>query len=168
MLRFVLPREENRADVLSFYAETEACGGSCIGFANRRNYDAWLLEMQNRHSGKDLPAGYVRENFYLCYEQSRLVGVFSLKFELTPYLENYGGHIGYATRPSERGRGWGTLILRGGLSLAKELGFSKVLCVCDAENIASEKIILKNGGKWEDERYDPEENVTVRRYSIVL
>ena len=41
--------------------------------------------MQNRHTGKNLPEGYVRENFYLCYDKKVLIGVFSLKFELTEY-----------------------------------------------------------------------------------
>ena len=40
--------------------------------------------------------------------------------------------------------------------------------VCDADNAASETVILKNGGVLEDERYDPEEAVTVRRYWIDL
>ncbi|MEI3082814.1 MAG: hypothetical protein V8S85_02100 [Oscillospiraceae bacterium] len=34
----------------------------------------------------------------------------------------------------------------------------------DADNAASETVILKYGGVLEDERYDPEEAVTVRRY----
>ena len=50
----------------------------------------------------------MRENFYLCYEETRLVGVFSLKFELTEFLLNYGGHIGYAACLSERNRGLAT------------------------------------------------------------
>ena len=44
----------------------------------------------------------------------------------------------------------------------------RVLCICDADNAASETVILKNGGVLEDERYDPEEAVTVRRYWIDL
>jgi len=43
-----------------------------------------------------------------------------------------------------------------------------VLCVCDADNAASETVIVKNGGVLEDERYDLEEAVTVRRYWIDL
>ena len=39
------------------------------------------------------------------------MGVFSLKFELTEFLLNYGGHIGYAARPSERNRGLATQTL---------------------------------------------------------
>ena len=59
--------------------------------------------MRNRHTGENLQEGYVRENFYLCYENNRLIGVFSLKFELTDYLLNFGGHTGYAARPNETG-----------------------------------------------------------------
>ncbi len=47
--------------------------------------------MNNRIRGKNLPAGYVRENFYLCYNGDDMVGVFNLKFELTESLLNFGG-----------------------------------------------------------------------------
>jgi len=168
MPEFLLPSEENRADVLAFYEEIEKSGGECIGIANYKNYDKWLNGMRNRHTGKNLPEGYVRENFYLCYEGTRMVGVFSLKFELTEFLLNYGGHIGYATRPADRNRGLATKMLRQGLELAKSFGFERVLCICDNDNFASEKVILKNGGVLENELYDPNENVTVKRFWISL
>ena len=79
----------------------------------------------------------MREDFYLCYEGNRLIGVFSLKFELTEFLLNYGGHIGYATRPSDRKRGLATQMLKQGLELSKELGFERILCVCDSDNYCS-------------------------------
>ena len=168
MLKLVLPTEENRSYVLAFYDDIEKSGGACIGMGNYKNYDQWLTGMQNRHTGKNLPEGYVRENFYLCYEGTRLVGVFSLKFELTEYLLNYGGHVGYATRPADRGRGLATQMLRQGLELAGEFGFDRILCICDDDNYASEKVILKNGGVLENELYDPEEAVTVKRFWITL
>lgn len=168
MLKFILPTEQNRADVLSFYDEIENNGDECIGIGNYKNYDLWLSGMQNRHSGKDLPEGYVRENFYLCYDGARLIGVFSLKFELTEFLLNYGGHIGYATRPSERNRGLATQMLKQGLELSKEFGLKDILCVCDYDNYASERVILKNGGIFENELYDPNEEVTVKRFWIHL
>lgn len=133
-----------------------------------KNYDQWLIEMQNRHTGKDLPEGYVRENFYLCYEGNRLVGVFSLKFELTDFLLNYGGHVGYATRPSDRNRGLATQMLKQGLELSKAFGFDRILYICDDDNYASEKVILKNGGVLENELYDFDEGVTVKRFWIQL
>lgn len=57
-----------------------------------------------------------------------LAGVFSLKFALTEYRLHYGGHIGYAVR-----------------------------CVCDDDNIAAEKTILKNGGRYENGLYNEAE-----------
>lgn len=168
MLKFILPTEQSKADVLSFYEEIENSGGECIGIGNYKNFDRWLTGMQNRHSGKNLPEGYVREDFYLCYEGCRLIGVFSLKFELTEFLLKYGGHIGYATRPSERNRGLATQMLKQGLEISKELGFDRILCICDSDNYASEKVILKNGGVLENELYDPDEKVFVKRFWIRL
>lgn len=168
MLEFVLPTEKNKDDVISFYTEIEESGGECIGMGNYKNYDLWLTGMHNRHTGKNLPDGYVRENFYLCYQNDRLVGVFSLKFELTEFLLNYGGHIGYATRSADRNRGIATQMLKQGLALAKDFGFDRILCICDNDNYASEKVILKNGGVFENELFDPDESITVKRFWIRL
>lgn len=168
MLNFILPTEQNREDVLAFYDEIEKSGGECIGIGNYKNYDLWLSGIRNRYTGTNLPEGYVRENFYLCYEGKRLIGVFNLKFELTEFLLNYGGHIGYAVRPSDRNRGLATQMLKQGLKLAGEFGMDRVLCLCDSDNYASEKVILKNGGIFENELYDPYENVMVKRFWIPL
>lgn len=168
MLKFVLPTEQNRDDVQAFYKEFEARGDECIGIGNYKNYEMWLNGIQNRRTGKNLPKGYVRENFYLCFEGERQVGVLNLKFELTEYLLNYGGHIGYAVRPSDRNRGLATQMLKQSLQMAKEFGFDRVLCVCDSDNRASEKVILKNGGEFENELYDPYEGVIVKRFWIKL
>lgn len=97
-----------------------------------------------------------------------MIGVFSLKFELTEFLLNYGGHFGYATRPSDRNRGLATQMLKQGLALSKEFGFERILCVCDNDNYASEKVILKNGGIFENELYNPNEEVVVKRFWIYL
>lgn len=99
MLTFILPEERCRRDVLDFYREIQEAGGECIGCGNAGDFDLWLTGMQNRRTGRNLPEGYVRENFYLCCDGGELIGVFSLKFELTDFLLNYGGHIGYAVRP---------------------------------------------------------------------
>lgn len=168
MIEFILPQENNREDVLSFYSEIEKSGGECIGIGNYKDFENWLIGMQNRNTGNNLPEGYVRENFWLCYEDGEMVGVFSLKFELTEFLLNYGGHIGYAVRPSKRCRGIATCMMERGLEIAKELGFKRVLCVCDEDNYASEKVIIKNGGVYENSLYDADEDVVVKRYWINL
>ena len=94
MLRFVFPTESSRQDVQLFYNEFQSDGDTCIGYGGYENFGHWLAGMNNRISGKNLPAGYVRENFYLCYDGDDMIGVFNLKFELTKFLLNFGGHIG--------------------------------------------------------------------------
>lgn len=168
MISFILPSAENRQDVLSFYDEFERNGETCIGYGNYKDYDTWLKGMMNRKNGTDLPQGYVRENFYLCYEGDKMVGVFSLKFELTDFLLNYGGHIGYAVRKSERNRGLASQMMKQGLDIARKFGFDRILAVCDDDNYASEKVILRNGGVFENTLYDDDEKVFVKRFWIGL
>ena len=52
--------------------------------------------------------------------------------------------------------------------IAKVLGFKRILCVCDEDNIASEKIIIKNGGLFENKLYDDLEKVFIKRFWINL
>lgn len=168
MLEFRLPAQADREAVLDFYREFEESGGTCIGFGGWRDYDRWLRGMQNRHTGENLPEGYVREDFCLCWEDGALVGVFSLKFQLTDYLLQFGGHAGYAVRPSRRRQGIASRMLAKGLEIARDFGMERLLCVCDEDNAASEEVILRNGGVLEDTHFDPEEGVTVKRYWIAL
>lgn len=59
-------------------------------------------------------------------------------------------------------------MLQQGLEISRQFGFDRVLCICDDDNEASEKVILKNGGVLENRIYDPEEEVWIKRYWIDL
>lgn len=98
----------------------------------------------------------------------RVLGVAKLRHMLTPTLEDIGGHIGYSIRPSERGKGYGTLILALTLDCARELGLSRVLLTCDTENIRSARVIMRNGGVLTSEGYSPLRGARVSRYWIAL
>ena len=91
-----------------------------------------------------------------------------MKFELTQYLLDFGGHIGYAVRPSLRNRGYATRMLEKGKELAKGFGFEKLLLICDEDNFPSDHVIRRCCGVLEDKRFDPEEDVWVNRYWIEL
>lgn len=166
MIRFVFPTAEHSEDVLSFYREFDENNERCIGFDDRKDYEKWQTNKIDRLCGTNLPEGYVPEIFVLCYDDTEMVGVFSLKLKMTEYLTNYGGHIGYAVKPSARNRGYATEILKNGLILSKLHGFKKVLAVCDDDNTASEKVIIKNGGKYINTLFDEAENTAVKRYII--
>ena len=59
-------------------------------------------------------------------------------------------------------------MLKQGLTLSKQFGFERILCICDEDNYASEKVILKNGGVFENRLYNDDEKVFVKRFWIEL
>ncbi len=69
-----------------------------------------------------------------------------LRLRLNPALEVEGGHIGYDVRPSFRGRGLGTATLRLVLPEARRQGLLRARLTVDADNLASVRIIERNGG----------------------
>lgn len=78
----------------------------------------------------------------------------------------YGGHIGYGVRPSERGKGYATVILNLALEKCKDLSLGKVMIVCKEGNIGSARVIEKNGGILKEIVYIPEENCNYKKYWI--
>src|SRR5713226_3487864 len=69
--------------------------------------------------------------------EDEFVGRISIRHELNDALRVEGGHIGYDTVPSFRGRGVATEMLRQALPVARALGLSSVLVTCDDTNAAS-------------------------------
>ena len=112
------------------------------------NYDEWLKTIEEEKNGINLKKGRVPSTkFFLIDNNERILGGISLRHNIdSEYLLNYGGHIGYGIRPSERKKGYGNLILKLGLQEANKLGINRVLITCFDDNFASQKIIENNGG----------------------
>jgi len=100
--------------------------------------------------GQDLPPGLVPATFLVAEVDGELVGRTSIRHELNPDLEREGGHIGYGVVPAHRGRGWATEILRQSLIVARALGVDRALLTCDDDNLASARVIERNGGVLAD------------------
>jgi predicted acetyltransferase len=98
------------------------------------------------------PAGWVTGTYLWMVADGEVVGRISLRHSLTPWLLEYGGHIGYAVRPSARRRGHASAALRLMLGVAAEHGIDPVLVTCDDDNVGSRKVIEANGGVLEDVR----------------
>ena len=122
--------------------------GDFFGFERARtDFATYLHMLRAESSGLGLRPGYVpMTTFWLVDESRRLLGESRLRHFLTPALEDYGGHIGYVIRPSERCKGFGTAILAQTLIRARTLGLRRVRLTCDTTNIASARIIERNGG----------------------
>lgn len=122
-------------------------------------------------SGVGLKPGRVRATYLWLVEGERFIAETSVRHELTPELLRYGGHIGYAVRWAERGKGYGTKMLALALDFCRsELGLERVLITCDDDNAASAGVIENNGGVLENKVINelPEGTVLTRRYWIEL
>ncbi|GAA2661390.1 GNAT family N-acetyltransferase [Streptomyces lunalinharesii] len=80
------------------------------------------------------------------------LGRITVRHRLTPSLHAYGGHIGYAVRPTARRQGHATAMLRAVLPRAHRLGVDPVLVTCDDTNTGSRRVIEACGGVFEDRR----------------
>ncbi len=101
-------------------------------------------------------------------EGEQFVGRISLRHELTESLRREGGHIGYDTVPSFRGRGVATEMLRLALPLARELGLREVLVTCNETNVASIRVIERNGGVLRETKVLDPAKPAKRYYWIAL
>lgn len=129
------------------------------------DFDYYLdnLEIKEPKDGKVPDSVF----FLLDIERNILLGAVNIRHYLNDYLFRFGGHIGDGIRPSERGKGYATEMIRLSLIECKKLGIDKVLMVCHKSNIASAKTIIKNGGILETEFADDNGEIN-QRYWIDL
>ena len=81
-------------------------------------------------------------------------------------LRKFGGHIGYNVRPSERKKGFATIMLSLALEKCEELGIEDVMVTCKEDNIGSAKTIENNCGVLKEIIFVPGENCNFKKYWI--
>lgn len=127
-----------------------------------------LIEKVNAFSrGDGLPPGWVPSTTWFGVRGSTLVGNINVRHQLVPALENFGGHVGYAVHPDHRKQGHASRMLQLVLPEARNLGLQRLLFTCDDANLASARVIEKNGGTLQDKLPRDGGGLT-RRYWIQL
>lgn len=94
------------------------------------------------------------------------IGEVSFRLELSAFLEQYGGHVGYGIRPSLQGRGYATRALEMIRERAAQKGMDQLLLTCSPDNPASEKVIVKNGGVHQDTLEKPYGMEVTKRFWV--
>lgn len=171
MFKLVKPSIEYKKEAEEYIEEFKKYNSKISGTGRLDdfdNYEEWLqfLDEMEKSTDELKPA---RSTYFFVEENSkRIVGMANIRHKLNEVLINEYGSIGYSIRPTERRKGYGKLILKLALNECKKYGLEKVLLVCAFDNIGSEKVILSNGGVFENCKDTKCEGKNTKRFWIVL
>ena len=168
---FRKPTDADIDEIEAFKAEFAADGSTMDGTGQLSRISAaeWLAAIraaEDRSKPDSVPCllyGLFDE------EGRRLVGLIQLRLRLTGYLQDFGGHIGYCVRPTERRKGYAKAMLRCALDVCRTEGLSRVLITCLETNVGSAKTIEACDGVYEKTVYDDRNyKANMKRYWIEL
>jgi len=165
-LHFELPSKARETEAKRYIEEFIEDGSHLHGTAGMAlyEYDVWLTLTLDSHNGIENRKHYVPASTYFVIddETNIIVGMVNIRHMLNENLINTGsGHIGYGVLPSQRRKGYGTEILRLALLEAKSKFYvSQAMVGCDKRNIGSQKVILNNGGVFQNEILDDDGDIT--------
>ncbi len=144
-MKLITPSPSYRQEYLDACRETWGHVHSTYILHDPSQYDLWgktlFQQFENERRGIGLPEGFVPSSTFWLIENDRFLGSGNIRHVLTPALREYGGQIGDFIRLSERGKGYGSALLRLLLSKALEMGIRETLITCEADNERSRRHI---------------------------
>lgn len=168
-LSYRLPQEEDesllRGYVQEHYDHDETSISASMGLA-ATPYGDWVEKIRRNAAFPDPDWG--RSLALLCFDGDMLVGLLSIRYELPEELRQTLGDIGYGVRPTLRGRGYATEMLRYALGVCREKGMSDAILGCYRDNIPSARTIRKNHGQLIYESDGYKKGRTSQYYRIQL
>ncbi len=130
------------------------------------NYYEWVNKIQTNAKIGDNEWG--KSLLFICRDHERIIGLLSIRYELSNELSARYGDIGYGVRPSERRKGYASEMMRFALTVCKEHGMKKVIIGCYKDNLASASLIKKCNGILVKEDDSYQKGKISEYYSIVL
>ncbi len=153
-LKLILPCEEYLESFYNACIELKDAGITSYALEDPAEYDQWkdtlIGQYADMRNGRNLREGIVPSTTFWLVEDGEFIACGNIRHRLNANLERFGGHIGYYVRCSRWGKGYGTLLLGLLLNEAHKLGIETALLTCGTDNIASARVMEKNGGVLKD------------------
>lgn len=164
------PRLEDSDNLLAFRQAFQDAGQVLHGASfldKAQSIPQWLAYLDQLEDEARVPDNLVPSLTYIMVDdKDKILGIINLRLKLNDYLANIGGHVGYAIHPHLQGMGFGKQLLSLILPVAKNHGLLRLLVTADEDNLASQGVILANGGVFADKRQDLDDQGWVKRYWI--
>ena len=153
MIIFKEPKDVTFEQILDYKEEFLLNSEIIQGAANMTDLSIseWVQFTENNKTKESVTPGFVTAHTFFALDNNKIVGIINARHELNDYLLNFGGHIGYSVRKSERRKGYAKAMLSYTVDFLFSLGLEKVLITCDKKNIASKRTIESCGGILENE-----------------
>ena len=146
-MRLELPSEESVDSFFQAMAEFESEGNRQIPEnMTKEQFPAYVQRLLDQSAGKNLKEGHVPSKEFWIIDAEGYAGRIILGLSFIPDPDRFGNHVGYAVRPSKRRKGYATKALQLLLDEARKLKIDKLMPICDEANLASRKVIERNGG----------------------
>ena len=110
-------------------------------------FPEWCKLQYEYANGRLLPAGYVPQSIYWLYIDGEPVGIGKIRWKLTETSREAGGNIGYAISRQYRGHGYGTILLKSLIDIAKSGNCPELLATVKKYNYASKRVMEKCSGE---------------------
>ncbi len=169
-LEFKVPTLTDKERILTFRRKFNAVYDAMHG-ANELNafsdggFVGWINYINAPAGTQWFEYQKVADSTYIALMDDVVVAIMHIRHTLNDMLLKQGGHVGYSTHPDYQGQGIATAVLGFAIQKLHELGVQKVLVTCDDNNIASAKVIEKNGGILEN-IFEKPNGTKIRRYWI--
>ena len=173
VIRLEQASSQHKADAEAMKAEFIKHGEQVIhgsALYDQMPFDQWLENTNRNHDPATVRPDWTVSTTFFAVRQADgcMLGMIDVRHALTvPFLQEYGGHIGYAVRPAQRRNGYATRMLQLALAYCRDLGISQVQLGCFADNAASVHTIRRCGG-WLSEQKPFPDGTFVHVYFIDL
>lgn len=136
---------------------------------NQMNFFDWVDFLEKSKHEENLPETYSPSTLYLVINNDdEIVGAINIRWKKVPALMAFGGLIGYSIRPSQRGKGYANEMLSLALEKFKDTDIDNVLITCKDFNLASKKVIEKNGGVFDSVYENLDDGYNYLKYWIKI